>query len=1727
MDVFSLRNSLVKEYRDFVESFLTIRDDRIRAVVDQALSEGLLWPEALVQLNPGFKTPADIDTLVDRGLLHEECRRIFRKDKSEHDPVGRPLRLYQHQIEAIEVARRSESYVLTSGTGSGKSLAYLIPIVDAILREGPGKGIRAIIVYPMNALANSQAGELHKFLELGFPGGQGPVRYKRYTGQESDEERQEIVANAPDILLTNYVMLELILTRPFERPLVQAARGLRFLVLDELHTYRGRQGADVAMLVRRVREACEARQLQCIGTSATLAGVDDLKQQRERVAEVATLLFGTTVGPNSVILETLQRVTDQRDMSDPAFVLELRRAVESGSVPASAEELRRNALACWVEEKLGIEQKGQHLRRAKPRTIRKDGGLAAELAELTGLDPERCAQAIEAILSSGFRVLNPETGQPMFAFRLHQFFTRGDTVYASLEPPESRYLTLREQQYVPGDRSRLLFPLAFCRECGQEYYSVVETAQGANDNVSFQSGDVSPTTFEPRDPRSGGEGAAYLYLPDPDEAPDAYRERIPDSWVDPSTGDVLRARRSKLPRARRVGANGEPSPDGREVLVIPSPIPFCLRCGVSYEGKERQDYARLATIGEGGRASATTILVAEALRRLKDAADLPQEARKVLSFTDNRQDASLQAGHFNDFVQVGLLRSALYRAVSQAGPQGLRYDELTQAVFKALSLPYEQYAKDPEKGFAARDEAAQALRDVLGYRLYRDLERGWRLTAPNLEQCGLLRFEYLSLAELCSSERDWQSLHPALAGATPNEREEVSRVLLDLLRRELAISVNYLESGYLERIKQRSDSRLAAPWAFDEDEKLKSASVAYPGPRRNGDDKDWRHVFISSRSLFGQYLRRLNRSSGRPALSQREVEAVIADLFKVLRIGGLVDVVDDRDEAAPGYQLSAASMVWLAGDGTRPMHDPLRVTLLNETPRGANRYFVDLYRQVADTMVGFMAGEHTAQVQSGVREFREKAFREGRLPVLFCSPTMELGVDIAELNVVNLRNVPPTPANYAQRSGRAGRRGQPALVFTYCSATSSHDQYFFNHPVEMVAGQVLPPQLDLANEDLLKAHVHAVWLAETGQDLGSSMADVLDVSGEAPSLELQASLRNALANPAARERANARCASILDTVPGLKEADWYHEGWLDEVLSRALTSFDAACDRWRSLYRAALNTREEQNRIIGDASRSRQDRDRAKRLRAEAESQLDLLRADTAGNRTYQSDFYSYRYFASEGFLPGYNFPRLPLSAFIPGRRGTKGQDDFLSRPRFLAIEEFGPRGIVYHEGARYVISRVLLPPSRTLDGKLITSSAKQCSECGYLHLIAEPPGPDLCERCDRLLDAPIDSLFRLENVSTVRRERITSDEEERVRVGYDVQTGIRFAEEAGATRARIAEVRKDEEKLATLTYSGAATLWRINLGWRRRKSTAGVGFWIDPERGTWQRREDESDDAEEKQERPRQRVVPYVEDRRNALLFEPVTPQDVQFMASLAAALKRAIQVEFQLEESELAVEPLPRREKRNLLLFYEAAEGGAGVLRRLVADTQAMSRVARRALEICHFDPDDGRDLGKAPHASENCEAACYDCLMSYTNQPDHRLLDRQCVRDFLLDLAGARAEPSPVATPRHEHLQALLNLCQTELERQWLRFVDELGLTLPTRAQKHIPAADARPDFTYDDSLTAVFVDGPVHQYPDVAARDREAERRLEDEGWTVVRFGSDQDTWEGVFQKWPDVFGRISR
>jgi hypothetical protein len=311
---------------------------------------------------------------------------------------------------------------------------------------------------------------------------------------------------------------------------------------------------------------------------------------------------------------------------------------------------------------------------------------------------------------------------------------------------------------------------------------------------------------------------------------------------------------------------------------------------------------------------------------------------------------------------------------------------------------------------------------------------------PNLEQVGLLLVRYADLEEIAADAAVWATRHPALAAARPALRYELAEILLDEFRRVLAISVDCLTDLGFERIQRESRQRLREPWLLADGERPEAAGTVFARAGQPGGSRY--DLNLSGRSAFGRYIRTDGSGLGK-RLSADDAQHVIRDLLDVLdKEGLLVDVAMD-DGGNPGYRLKASSVHWVAGDGSKGADDPLRKHLDAEAVARVNPFFRDLYRDVAVSLAGLHAKEHTAQVPPDERERREDDFRRGELPLLYCSPTMELGVDIASLNAVAMRNVPPTPANYAQRSGRAGRSGQPALVTTYCSAGNAHDAYWF------------------------------------------------------------------------------------------------------------------------------------------------------------------------------------------------------------------------------------------------------------------------------------------------------------------------------------------------------------------------------------------------------------------------------------------------------------------------------------------------------------------------------------------------------------------------------------------------------------------------------------------------------------------------------------------------------------
>lgn len=565
MNVFDLRDRLVEDYSAYTRSFIKIADSRIREKVSAELDAGAFWPPPLLQLNPSFLPGGTIDDLVKEGVLHPECSSVFRIDKTDTDPYGKQLLLHAHQREAILKAKEGKSYVLTSGTGSGKSLAYIIPVVDHILRRGSGHGIQAIVVYPMNALANSQTEELRKFLEKGYPENRPPVTCARYTGQEKGEEREFIRSNPPDILLTNYMMLELMLTRREDRDLVRAAQGLRFLVFDELHTYRGRQGADVALLIRRCRLAFGQKNMTCIGTSATMASGGSTEEQKVQVAKVAQTIFGIPFDTSQIICETLKRATPELNFTDPSVIEKLRITVERDAQPPETyDEFRLHPLSSWIETTFGVktEEGTVNLVRQTPRRLQGKGSASEELARLTSTDPSQCHSVIRRFLLRGSELRPNESSRfPIFAFRLHQFFTRGDTVWATIESESERHLEMSKKGSKPGEPEKPLFPLVFCRQCGTAYYRVKLS--------SDQQGRVLLPREDRREEGDDGSGDAYLYVsqssPWPRTVGPSLLQRLPGYLKETTQRGDERIRpdaRADLPDPVFVNAEGRLVPEG-------------------------------------------------------------------------------------------------------------------------------------------------------------------------------------------------------------------------------------------------------------------------------------------------------------------------------------------------------------------------------------------------------------------------------------------------------------------------------------------------------------------------------------------------------------------------------------------------------------------------------------------------------------------------------------------------------------------------------------------------------------------------------------------------------------------------------------------------------------------------------------------------------------------------------------------------------------------------------------------------------------------------------------------------------------------------------------------------------------------------------------------------------------------------------------------------------------
>ena len=1719
MDAFLTHQQVISNYRKYLTSFINISDDRIsKEVADIFNSDGFI-PEPLVQFNPSFQKGESLQDLLSKGEVTEELVKSFGS-----------YNLYKHQVEALRVGMSGKGFVVTSGTGSGKSLTYLATVFNSIFKQGKSKkkGVKAILVYPMNALINSQQGEIEKFAE-NFKG-DFPITFAKYTGQEGQEHRDKVREDEPDIILTNYMMLELIMTRQSESWLRDSIKeNLQFLIFDEMHTYRGRQGSDVSLLVRRIKSWSNSNFI-CIGTSATMSSDGTPIEKKLTVAKVASTIFGDTYNQEQIIGEYLETCT----LGKVGNSLELRKAIEEGiDNSANEDDFINHPLTNWLEVEIALKDNDGVLERGKPRTLK---SISEVLKDITELSLEKINHTMVDLLK-WTEQLNEKnrlngTRKSFLPFRFHQFISQTSTVSVTLESRETRVISIQPGRYVKGDGGeKLLYPILFSRYSGVDFICVKK--------------DVSNQILLPRNPvepidpikmadakgenlREEKFSEGYLIL---DEGEDFWNddpiEIAPPEWLNKDLTKFLPKYDWLMPKVVYFNSKGQYSSEAIYPLkgyFIAVKLRIDPTAGIIYEDSKTSEGTKLMSLGNEGRSTATTIMSYSVIDTLFQQNE-DKANQKLLSFTDNRQDASLQAGHFNDFLSSIRLRAALSVALKN-NPNGLDINSIAERVFDVLKLEEAAYAKDPSTNPRFPDEENEkALKIYLLYRIIQDLKRGWRYTLPNLEQTALLKVEYKNLRKLCSYDDEFEKI-PFLDKLEAEKREEVLTQLLNFFRTNYSINHRYLLENRSETeslLKNKLDDKKL--WSLDHNEYLDAPTymVSYH-PGRSMQKRIYFST-MASRSGIGKYMKRKMQEYGFGTMKQDDYRVFIEQLCdKLVDVKILIkkEGLSGSNGKVNGYLLKSDFITWLPGDGEKVQLDETRINAYKTLEIKPNRFFQDLYNTDFSKYNKEIIGkEHTGQLSSSDRIDREEKFRKGEISTMFCSPTMELGIDIANLNIVHMRNVPPNPANYAQRSGRAGRSGQTAVVFTYCSAWSPHDQNYFKAAETMVAGSVVAPRIDLKNEELLTTHFNAYLLMELSiKELNSSVADMLDLTDEKNILvkkEILDSIENGLIHYKLKWITSFK--KVIESIePELLSTWWFTDQWFELKANSFSKRFVESFNRWITLYKSANSMMNKAHLLLKDPTLKSDSpqRQEAKVQYAVSQKQIGLLKNDSRSSTNNESEFYIFRYLASEGFLPGYNFTRLPIRTFVGYKHNDQGE--YLSRPRAVALKEFGPHNTLYHNGSKYRINRMMV-----LDAEAIQRKIKLSTDTGYAFIDDEAELVNIDPITGAELKNGVNSeykttLIELSESEGVPQERISCIEEERNSSGYEIEEYFRYPEGMASTKNLL--IQKGGESLLNIIYGQSTELIKIN---RKSRRSPKESFAIDKRNGKWLSQKDL--EVQETMDNKKD-VMIFVRDTADTLYIQPLKALELssEQTISLSYAIKRGAERLFQVEENEIGVRVMGKKDNPNILLF-EASEGSLGILSQLIQEPQKLKELFVESYSCMHFDPLtlEETDLGKTlPKAS-------YQDLLSYYNQRDHELLNRYDIKEALEYLMTCDLSTVQGVNDRWKQYNFLLENYDksSATEKPLIEYLNKHNLAFPDKAQYNMEDFYISVDFVYntENGPTLVFCDGSVHDDELVKEDDGRKRNLLREAGYDIIEWHYTESI-EDLVKRRKDIFRKVN-
>lgn len=1277
------------------------------------------------------------------GLLSEDI--VTALDQAEGKAMARDSQPRQHQLEAWRASLEGDSSVLvTAGTGAGKTECFLIPILQDILANPrPGGGVRAILLYPLNALIESQRERLAAWAAgLG-----GKVRFALLNGDTPETERDAVIKSdkielrsrakirecPPEILVTNITMLEYLLLRTADKPLLETSQGaLRWIVLDEAHSYIGSQAAEMALLLRRVRAGfgVHSDDVRLMATSATIGGEADASA---KLRAFAAALAGQDENRVAVV-----------EGKEDAPVL-----------PAAGPDgaLDADALASMTPEEAGA------VLALHPRVHRlwdemsRNGLTLSRVAEVLSGDPKQrgVASRLLDLLGSATR-----QGRPLLPWRGHLFHRSQGGIWACPDPscncrqPE---LTTEEAGWPFG---AVWFSARSRCECGAPVYEVVSCSDcGQIFLQGLFHGGAEPR-LEPPEP---GEGDDYALDAEPDEGEGGEGDRGL-AWLLQGNGIWL-------------------ADDGRIYDNAAPEGVRARRAQIIYDVADRACCDSAPSTRLMGLHFGPAFLMGNALGGLMEdivppeqALGLPAGGRRALTFTDSRQGVARLAAKLQQDAERSLIRAFLWHRVQEgpaADPAMVAKLQADVATLRAHGL--DDMAEDKERElaqltgassapvawrdlvqrFAVHVDLAEFAGDIWRNRrigkemaddpvklaeafLFREMFRRPRVQ-NNPETMGLVRLIFPAMAEKARLSGPPAPL--AQAGIDAEGWAALAHLAVDMVfRQSLAVEIpldmvplvaprfGRLNTIHAANTPPDQMPERARRWPGPKSDRHKLVQLVYvltggsPDSELDQDrarevlDALWAMICASAARDMGQggwrldfgraAVERLDRAwlcpitrrpygwsaGGRsPNDPQQSMAEIAMPHLPVANAGGLTP--DQRAEVARWTET-----------------DPELAAL-----RGCGLW-TDLHDRLATFPPYIRAQEHSAQIPRATLQRYEERFREGRINLLNCSTTMEMGVDIADVRLVVNSNVPPALSNYRQRAGRAGRRGEPwAFTLTFCRDLPL-DRRVFDSPADFLRRPIVAPKVWFDSPSLVQRHVNAAlltaWLSQSGgQNVRGSIGAFLGAGQSIDEAVLPGAMADAFLIALNGEWGAAQVERIAPLVVGTCLAMRSPH----TLVLHCHEAFERLVLRWRT-----------EHRILLEGAETAPDKDASKALE---------LRARRLAGEFLLGEL------ARRGFTPAYGFPTDVVTfanlsqspADADGgtshlRRGTA------SRPLDQAIREYAPGAELVIDGLVHQ-SEGILPAWEAGTDASGLEDLRTLWTCDACHSFALEAGePAACPQC-------------------------------------------------------------------------------------------------------------------------------------------------------------------------------------------------------------------------------------------------------------------------------------------------------------------------------------------------------------------------------------------------------------